>query len=391
MPTCSGKPTDEKVHFPCNKKRKSIRKAGFLGSKKRKSAQKAYFPGSKKRKSTKKAHFPGSKKRKSAKKAYFLSSKKRKSAKKAHFLDSKKRKSIRKARFLGSKNRKRVKKAHFPGQSNEMQELPEDFASDKKEQINRVLSTVKFNCMELLIKACDSFYYRNEEYVQYHTGAKTAFLSIESSMPKLGALTQRYLSAYDQVQEAFLLLRKSDSTDAISDADSARTTVLRGMIKAIGSVLNFPNADKKAAAHRIQTVMEGYGLKSSKLTSDKSAAIGKLIKDLQGPHANDVSLIGIGEWLGELIGKQEAYEHAVSQGFTEKAQKTQLRMKEVRVLLDAAYRALIWHIEAIIEVHGIDGYDTFVKEINVRIDKYNNTVAQRKGRNAKDEPVVSQP
>ena len=171
----------------------------------------------------------------------------------------------------------------------------------------------------------------------------------------------------------------------VNEADTARISVVRGMVKQIASMMHFPSAEKRAAADRIHLVFENYGLSTSRLSGDKSVAIKNVIKDLQSSHAADAALIGLGDWLVELVAKEAEYEAAVAASFSEKAQKSQLRVKEVRTEIEAAYRALIRHIEALIEVQGMGEYETFVRELNVRIDKVNNVIAQRRGRNAKDD------
>ena len=63
-------------------------------------------------------------------------------------------------------------------------------------------------------------------------------------------------------------------------------------------------------------------------------------------------------------------------------------MKEVRRDVDKAYRAITTRIEALVVVNGPEAYTPFINELNIRIEKYNNILAQRQGRNEKpDEPV----
>jgi len=65
-------------------------------------------------------------------------------------------------------------------------------------------------------------------------------------------------------------------------------------------------------------------------------------------------------------------------------------MKDARVLVDAAYNIIINRINALIVINGDAVYATFVGELNLRIEHYNNLIAQRKGRNGKPPvpPVV---
>lgn len=60
-------------------------------------------------------------------------------------------------------------------------------------------------------------------------------------------------------------------------------------------------------------------------------------------------------------------------------------MKAACKQLDTDYKEVERLINALIVVEGPEVYADFVKEINQRIDKFNNILARRKGRNKKDE------
>lgn len=60
-------------------------------------------------------------------------------------------------------------------------------------------------------------------------------------------------------------------------------------------------------------------------------------------------------------------------------------MKQVRYDVDTAYRAIVDRINALIVINGESAYKNFVIEMNLRISKYKNLIAQRKGRNSKED------
>jgi len=71
--------------------------------------------------------------------------------------------------------------------------------------------------------------------------------------------------------------------------------------------------------------------------------------------------------------------------YSDDAGKTQLKMKDVRKEIDEAYATITDRIDALGIVNGTETYVPFVKELNKRVEKFNNTLAIRKGRNAKDD------
>jgi hypothetical protein len=68
--------------------------------------------------------------------------------------------------------------------------------------------------------------------------------------------------------------------------------------------------------------------------------------------------------------------------YTQEAEKTQLRMKNVRLLVDGAYRTIVDRVDALVIVNGLDSYESFINELNERIEAYNLMLAQRQGRAA---------
>jgi hypothetical protein len=68
--------------------------------------------------------------------------------------------------------------------------------------------------------------------------------------------------------------------------------------------------------------------------------------------------------------------------YDETASRTQLTAKETRAATDKAYTAMTERINALIVIEGEETYSEFVNMINVFIDKYNTTLAQRSGRKA---------
>ncbi|MCX6239142.1 MAG: DUF6261 family protein [Bacteroidia bacterium] len=75
-----------------------------------------------------------------------------------------------------------------------------------------------------------------------------------------------------------------------------------------------------------------------------------------------------------------------SSRYSEEAAKTQLRMRQVRLEADAAYKQITGRINALIIVNGETVYKTFVDELNQRIERYSNNAAIRSGQNSKDNP-----
>jgi hypothetical protein len=159
------------------------------------------------------------------------------------------------------------------------------------------------------------------------------------------------------------------------------------MDDAVKSATNHFNPAVRQAASRIRLVLDHYGNVAIKAYAEETAAINSLITDLTVDNAADVATLGIADWITELQANNNAFDSLMKTRYTEAAGKTQLRMKQVRVKVDEAYGVIAKRINALIIVNGARAYSGFVTELNLRIDKYNLVVAQRKGRKDKgDDP-----
>ena len=87
------------------------------------------------------------------------------------------------------------------------------------------------------------------------------------------------------------------------------------------------------------------------------------------------------ERIAELENDNKNFKKTASDRVDESSVKTQLKMKEVRTKVDEAYKVITKRIDALIELNGETDYKTFVTKLNIITDKYNQTLAIRRGRN----------
>jgi len=231
---------------------------------------------------------------------------------------------------------------------------------------------------------------RNEEHYQFHTDFKK--LTEESNPATLGVTEKfsAYLPANANEGVGLDVIRKSEATDDIADADAMRDGTFRGMTHFVKSAANHFNSEKREAAARIQLIFDYHGNLTVKPYDEETAAISNLTEELE-KHTADITLLGLPEWITELKANNKSFADLKKLRYTETSSKTQLRMKEVRVLVDAAYAKVTEHINALIVINGEAAYDRYVNELNQRIDSYSKLLAQRKGRNAKASANGEQP
>jgi hypothetical protein len=221
---------------------------------------------------------------------------------------------------------------------------------------------------------------RNEEHFQFFTSFRDLVLVFTLATLKIELLFNLFLAAYANELTALNIIRKNAISDDLVDADDERDNVFRGYCDAVKSALNHFNADVRAAAKRLQVVLDTYGNLAIKPYDAETGGLNSLINDLTTTYAADIALAGLGGWVTELAAKNKAFDDLKNNRYSNEAAKTILRMKQERVKTDALYRQLVERINALIIVEGEAAYAGFVAELNKRIEGYDNTISLRQGK-----------
>lgn len=225
---------------------------------------------------------------------------------------------------------------------------------------------------------------RNEEHYQYHSEFSSLVEKYGAEILKITEKFNIYKTFFDKENEAVVIVRKSEFGHLLDDADKSRDQIHHGLTDAVKSGINHFDEIKRAAAIRIKILLDQFGNIAAKPNNEKTTAIIKLVEELQGPYAADVAILMLADWVTELNARNQSFISFTKERFSKEAEKSQIKMVEARKDVDNAYRNIIEHIEAYITLNGLAVHETFVREINPRVDKYNDTLAQRIGRSKKN-------
>ena len=223
---------------------------------------------------------------------------------------------------------------------------------------------------------------RNEEWFQFNTEVKSLVEQYTPQTLEIENLFATFLSLYANADEALEIIRKSATTEQITEADAARDTVFRGFADAVKSANKHFDAVKRAAAKRLQIVFDTYGNLARKSYDEETALIYNFLQEMKGKYSNDIATLGLNDWVVQLETDNQTFETLMKTRDNETSTKTALRMKNVRTEADRCYRDILDRLDALMLVKGLLPYEPFVRDLNVRVERYSNTVAQRKGRNA---------
>lgn len=229
----------------------------------------------------------------------------------------------------------------------------------------------------------DLSHLRNEEHFQFHTEFKASVAKYGAKVLNIEEAYTSHETFYGQEMDALQVIRKSATTEQLAAADAERDDIFRGLSDALKSNLNHFSADKRNAAARVKVVFDQYGNVARKPYDEETAAITKLIAEIKASLANDIATLGLNDWITELDSRNKAFDTLMKSRYSEDAAKTDLQMKSVRVEIDTIYRSIIERLDALMLINGAATYEPFVRELNARVDRYNDIFAQRKGRNAK--------
>ena len=223
---------------------------------------------------------------------------------------------------------------------------------------------------------------RNDEHFQFNTEFRDLVDKTGPATLKIQSQYDAFLSAFSLEDEALKKIMKSAITADIQAADHVRDVTFRGMAGAAKAALDHFNTDVQAAAKRLKIVFDTYGNVANKPLNEETSAIYNLLQELKGPYAADVSRTGLTDWVAELEANNSAFDKLVKDRYDESAARTGLVLKEVRLQVDAAYRTVTERIDALLLIEGDKVYEDFIRQLNVIIEKYKNTIAQRQGRKA---------
>ncbi|MDR2937680.1 MAG: DUF6261 family protein [Prevotellaceae bacterium] len=230
------------------------------------------------------------------------------------------------------------------------------------------------------IERNDRPHMQNEEHFQLNTEFRDLVVKYGPAELNIEAAFSTFLALYLQEDEALLKVTKSAYTAKIQEADRRRDQLFRGMVDANRSAQNHFRPEVCEAAQRLKILFDTYGNVAKRTANKETAALHSLQQELTGAYAADAAQVGLIEWATELNAANQAFDLLTKSRYEETAQRTDLVLRQVRLQVDEAYRAVVSRIEALMLIDGEAKYEPFVRQLNAVVEKYSNTMATRKGR-----------
>ena len=231
------------------------------------------------------------------------------------------------------------------------------------------------------IKSIDLTRLHNAEHFQFCYEMNELIVKYTPTAIDAQTLYPAFEQAVTDEDQSFKIVQKSALSKEIELADKKRDTTFAGLRAQVKAQVKHFDADAAAAAYRLQVLFDAYGDIARKSLDQETADITNLVQDLNGKHKADVETIGFTSWVEQLDTENQSFDALMKQRFDEYAEKTAItRLRTARGATDDAYRAIVTRVNAGIVFNGEEKYRSFVLDLNVRIDRYNNVMAQRKGK-----------
>lgn len=228
-------------------------------------------------------------------------------------------------------------------------------------------------------------HFKNEEYFQYLS--EFNYLVNQYNPTTLGIEKEfaLYMVQFGFVNEAIEPIRKSLHSDELSQKDKERDQVFRGLSDSVKAALNHFNLEIQDAAEKLWLIFKHYGNLATLPYNEETASVVNFISELRTSYSAELNTTGLTSWVDTLEQKNNAFDALMKERFSSDAQKTNLKMRDIRTQTDIKYRLIIEKLNALIIVNGEAQYLEFVKELNERIEKYEKIMSIRKGKKQKVE------
>lgn len=241
------------------------------------------------------------------------------------------------------------------------------------------------------IKYINLYLLRNGEHFQYHTDFKNLVEKYTAEKLSIKQQFEIYLKLYDHEDEVLEKIRKSAITQQITDADTTRDITFKGLTEVVVAAQKHFNTEVRECARKVQIVIDAYKDIVKLPYNEETAKIYNLVQDLQTVYATEIATMKIEDWVKELETNNKQFDALMNQRYEEQFAQTPTNAREIRSQIDLYYRTLVDIINTFSIVTPQQEYNDFIQELNVRIEYYNNTLAQRQGRGKKNKEEGEMP
>ena len=232
----------------------------------------------------------------------------------------------------------------------------------------------------MTIKKIHLLLLQNEEHAGFNTYTQEYINQYGAATLNVTDQAADHKAKLDDEKSVLDLVQKNTYSERLNTAEDARDYPIRGFFKVVKGMLHHFNPVVEQAAANVDLINKNFSDITYLSDEKQTAATESFLAALQAAQA-DITTLGLADWVTEIKAKQANFELVVKSRNTEDDARPAFNMKAARIATDQSYKAIVDRINALITIDGDAKYAPFVTSLNNRIDQYNTSIAQRKGRN----------
>lgn len=206
-------------------------------------------------------------------------------------------------------------------------------------------------------------------------------LLAEASIPELEALRTKMLPEVAREDAAQKEILKSEHTAKIETLDYERDELFRGFILRLESEQHAKDEARKTAANRLRIVTDTYGNLTKLNLQKETEVMENLLQDLRSSkYLPSITAIACEDWLQWIKEANDSVRDLYTKRRDDFAARPDYDMKDIRKTVDAHFDQLSQRIAALDNLTPTPKLTTLIDKLNVSIQRWNDTLAQRRGK-----------
>lgn len=226
----------------------------------------------------------------------------------------------------------------------------------------------------------------NSEHLQFMTDLDVLIKKLvaeELGIQEFYPLFKETLAAEDV---AVGIEQGSAKSKVLEVKDKLRDKTWNAINTRVDSAILSPVEDEVTSGYAIKRIINQYGDIRNEPYNEETADMTKLIGDLQkAENAVHLEKTSIKTWVPMLKTQNDDFQVVFNQRNTEFSDRESGDVKAERKKVDPVYHKILKRVDAMVETSLAKPVaKTFIKELNERIQYFNNVIAARDGRNKND-------
>ena len=234
---------------------------------------------------------------------------------------------------------------------------------------------------------------RNEEHFTLHSEIAALLGGASAQTLHAADLIPRHAARLAALDAALQTIRKSPRTEEIQKADKERDDAYRAFRGFNKVMLLSDNAQIRAAAVRVQIVIDTYKSVLGMNYEEETGTIHNLVQDLKSEkYAGDVTLVGLTQYVNKLESRNNNFKSLLNLRDEETAAATgsaHIAVKDARASIDKIYIRLRGRVNSYVDDETPNpALDAFTAQFNVIAKRFNTLAAHhhhKKGGKGGDE------